>query len=170
MTVNAVKVMLGVAKEFRIHDKWTGQPFEAIKTLPTTNKGDAGERFVERYAKALGMETQKKKSRPGDTDLKILKKAFEVKMATEDISGSFQFNHIRLDFKYDFLLCVGVSPNAIRFGIWTKAQVATDKAGHLVRMGKGHNADWKLTKRGNELMNIKHFKRVISRMAAKRGS
>ncbi|MCY4614390.1 MAG: hypothetical protein OXB94_12335 [Nitrospira sp.] len=57
-----------------------------------------------------------------------------MKTASEDKGGSFQFNHIRLDRKYDYLLCLGISPTNIFFNAWTKGAVAENKAGTLVRM------------------------------------
>ena len=154
-------IFLAVVKEFGIDMKWSGQPFEKFKQLPNTNKGDAGERFIKLYGEDLGLTVEKPASRLGDIDLKINGKDFEVKLATEDVSGSFQFNHIRLDYKYDFLLCVGVAPDAILFDMWTKAHVATAKAGNLVSMGRGQNSSFKLTKKREDLRNINEFKKIV---------
>ena len=70
-----------------------------------------------------------------------------MKTASEDKGGSFQFNHIRLDRKYDYLLCLGISPTNIFFNAWTKGAVAENKAGTLVRMAEGQSVTFKLTKR-----------------------
>jgi hypothetical protein len=82
---------------------------------------------------------------------------FEIKMATEDVSGNFQFNHIRYDYKYDWLLCLGIAPSSILFDIWSKGDVATDKAGSLVSMGGGQNSSFKLTKPKKSLRPIVEF-------------
>jgi len=69
---------------------------------------------------------------------------FELKTATEDIGGSFQFNHLRYHREYDAVLCIGIAPSDIYMGSWTKADVATGAAGKLVSMEKGANASYKL--------------------------
>lgn len=43
--------------------------------------------------------------------------SFELKMATEDVHGSFQFNHIRYHRPYDALLCLGIAPENILFDV-----------------------------------------------------
>ena len=63
--------------------------------------------------------------------MKIQGISFELKTATEDVHGNFQFNHIRHHRVYDAVLCVGISPDAIYFYAWSKADVATGRAGNL---------------------------------------
>lgn len=86
---------------------------------------------------------------------------FEIKSATEDVSGSFQFNHIRHHRAYDALLCVGISPDDIYLGIWSKADIPPAKAGNLVSMDKGSSATFKLTKRKHGLVPIDRFEQSI---------
>lgn len=151
-------MLLKVAKEKHIEKKWDNAPLYLIKILPNTSKGDLGEDFIEAYAKELGFEVEEKESNKGDYDKKINGKKFEIKFATEDQSGNFQFNHIRMDFKYDWLICLGCSPSEIFFQIYTKSDVVMGNAGTMVPMGKGHNADWKLTKKKSALLPIINFK------------
>jgi len=153
-----LKLFHDVAISKFIDKKWTGQPYEAFKHLANTSKGDAAEEFIKVYAEVLGFRAEKNKKRLGDWDVKINEKKFEVKCATEDISGSFQFNHIRFDYKYDFLLCLGVTPNNLLFRIWNKGDVATDKAGTMVSMGRGQNSSFKLTKKKSDLFDINHLR------------
>jgi hypothetical protein len=159
---NPIDILIKVAKEKHIEGKWTGAPLYLIKILPNTNKGDLGEDFIEAYAKELGFEVEPKDSNKGDYDKKINGKKFEIKFATEDLSGNFQFNHIRMDFKYDFLIGVGCAPHDIFFCIYTKSDVVMGNAGTMVPMGKGHNADWKLTKKKSSLFPIEQFKEKLS--------
>ena len=63
-----------------------------------------------------------------------------------------------MDFKYDWLICVGCSPNDIFFEIYSKSDVVMGNAGTMVPMGKGHNADFKLTKKKSVLLPIIKFK------------
>jgi len=116
------------------------------------------EEFVVEYCQELGFKVEDKKTRLGDYDKIINGKKFEIKMATEDLTGNFQFNHIRYDYKYDFVLCLGVSPDSILFEIYTKSDIIIGKAGNLVSMGRGQNSSFKLTKPKNTLRPISEFK------------
>jgi len=156
-----LKIFRDVAIGKFIDKKWTDQPHEAFKHLANSSKGDAAEEFIKIYTQALGFKIENRVSRLGDWDVKIEGKTFEVKCATEDISGSFQFNHIRYDSKYDFLLCLGVTPKNLVFGIWGKGDVATGKAGTLVSMGKNQNSSFKLTKKVSSLRSIEGLKKEI---------
>jgi len=162
---NPRQIFLDVIAKKIVHQKWSGSSHEAFKNLANSSKGDAGEEFFEEYAKSLGFDVESHPSRLGDWDVKIGGSTYEVKLATEDISGSFQFNHIRYDSKYDFLICIGVTPDNLEFGIWTKGEVAEGNAGTLVSMGKNQNSSFKLTKKSGSLEKIscleKELKRVI---------
>ncbi len=72
--------------------------------------------------------------------MRVGTRSFEIKTASLGANGTFQFNHIRLDRQYDFLLCIGVCPDEIRYGIWRKGAVAEGDAGRLVRMAEGQAA------------------------------
>jgi len=159
---NPIELLIKVAKEKHIEKKWDDQPLYLIKILPNTSKGDLGEDFIEAYAKELGFEVEHKDSNKGDYDKKINGKKFEIKFATEDQSGNFQFNHIRMDFKYDWLICLGCSPSEIFFEIYPKEDVVMQRAGTMVSMGKGHNADWKLTKKKSIMLPISQFKEKLT--------
>lgn len=160
---NPEEIFLEVIGAKLIHAKWSGKPHEAFKHLGNTSKGDAGQEFITRYAKELGFAADNK-GRTGDIDVEIENKKFEVKLASEDTAGSFQFNHIRLDYKYDFLLCLGVTPTELLFKIWTKADVTTDKAGNLVSMGRGQNSSFKLTKKKSDLAHIDKLKEALTNL------
>ena len=62
-------------------------------------------------------------------DLKLGGKLFEVKTASEEQGGSFQFNHVRLDRTYDYLFCLGIRPDSILFDAWRKGAVSEGSAG-----------------------------------------
>lgn len=156
--IDPLALLIKIAKEKHVDKKWTDQPLYLIKILANSSKGDLAEAFVMAYCQELGFKVEDKTTRLGDYDLEINGKKFEVKMATEDLSGNFQFNHIRYDYKYDFVLCLGISPDSILFEIYSKGDVATGKAGNLVSMGRGQNSSFKLTKDKNTLQPIKRFK------------
>lgn len=160
---NPLDLLLKIARAKTRKDKWDGQPFQLIKVMPNTTKGDLAETFIMEYSKELGFDVVEKISRLGDYDATINGMTFEVKMATEDISGSFQFNHIRYDYKYDWIVCLGITPTTILFGIWSKSDLVTGKAGTLVSMGRGQNSSFKLTKPMKSLRPISEFKsRILS--------
>lgn len=157
------QIFLEVIGSKLIHEKWAGKPHEAFKNLANTSKGDAGQEFLVRYANQLGFNA-KNHGRNGDWDIEIEDRKFEVKLASEDVSGSFQFNHIRYDSKYDFLLCLGVAPDKLLFGIWDKGQLAKGEAGNLVSMGKNQNSSFKLTKKLSVLHPIERLKDELIRV------
>ncbi len=167
ITSDPLKIFHDVAIGKIIDKKWTGQPHEAFKHLANSSKGDAGEEFIKIYTEALGFKVENRVSRLGDWDVKINGKTFEVKCATEDIAGSFQFNHIRYDSKYDYLLCLGITPNNLVFDIWPKGEVATGLAGNLVSMGKNQNASFKLTKKISALKDIHKLEKILLKIIKK---
>ena len=158
--INPYKLFLEIIAGKVIHKKWDGAPHQAFKSLPNSSKGDAGEEFLQKYLDMLGFKTNKIR-RQGDWDLEIENKKFEIKLASEDITGHFQFNHIRYDSKYDYLICIGVTPDSLRFDIWDKGEVTTGKAGNLVSMGKNQNSSFKLTKRVGQLKIINELEKEL---------
>ncbi len=158
---NPVKLLTKLAKQKHVGNKWIGQPFYSIKILGNSSKGDLAEEFVMTYCRELGFNVEDKKTRLGDYDKIINGKKFEIKMATEDKGGSFQFNHLRYDYKYDFVLCLGISPSKILFEIYSKSDIATGKAGTMVSMGRGQNSSFKLTKPLSALKPISKFKKEM---------
>jgi len=147
--------------------KWKEGDFIGIKTVSNTKVGSIGQDFIEGLLNAISISCnfplRKNKTRMTQSpwDIEICGVKFELKTATEDVSGSFQFNHIRYHRPYDAVLCLGVTPNELYFGLWSKADIATGKAGGLVSMEKGANASYKLTKKPRDLMPIADFKRKI---------
>jgi hypothetical protein len=147
--------------------KWKEGDFIGIKTVSNTKVGSVGQDFVEGLCGALSIPCafplRKDNSRMTQSpwDIEIHGVKFELKTATEDVGGSFQFNHIRYHRPYDAVLCLGVTPNELYFGVWSKAEVVTGKAGTLVSMEKGGNASYKLTKKSSGLLPIAEFEQKI---------
>lgn len=153
------------------HMKWDNAHFGAIKTISNTKVGSVGQDFIEKLCNELNIKIvfpinyDNKRLSQSPWDIEINKIKFELKTATEDVSGSFQFNHVRYHRKYEALLCLGVSPNDLFFGVWSKADVTTGKAGNLVTMEKGANASYKLTKRPDQLYSIGEFEKIINKFS-----
>ncbi len=145
------------------HKKWIDARFENIKIVSNTKVGQVGQAFVESLCEALEMEysaptdDKGKKLNQSPWDIKILGKEFELKTATEDVSGCFQFNHIRYHRPYDAAIFVGVAPERILFDCRSKADLVTGKAGRLVSMEKGANASYKYTRHPSLLHPISEF-------------
>ena len=156
-------ILKEVISKYRDADKWNKAEFEQMKRLSNSKVGDVGQDFVEELCSHFGFtcefpeNTRGKRARQSPWDIRINGIEFELKTATEDVSGAFQFNHIRYHRPYQALLCLGISPNDIFFEIWSKAEITTGVAGNLVSMEKGANASFKLTKKPAVLKPITEF-------------
>ena len=154
--MSAVDLLVEVIRDHSPKSKWTDAPLEGFRLVANTNRGEIGEEFILRYLALHGIQVHRG-SRTTPTDLTIGNKQFEVKTASEDVGGSYQFNHIRLDRQYDYLLCLGVSPGHIVFNGWRKGTVAEGRAGRLVRMAEGQSVTFKLTKRPDDMKAIEEL-------------
>ena len=162
------EILLDVLNDYRNADKWDGAVFGQIKRMSNTHIGKIGETYVENLCRHLGIATsfpthEKEGTRRQRSpwDIKIHDIEFEIKTATEDVHQAFQFNHIRHHREYEALLCMGIAPDDVFFGVWTKADVVTGKAGTLVTMDKGSSATFKLTKKREEMLDIKTFEKTL---------
>lgn len=149
--------------------KWDEGKFSGIKTISNTKVGAVGEDFIEGLCGNLKLKCEfplnakMERAKQSPWDIKINGVTFELKTATEDISGSFQFNHIRYHREYEAVLCLGVTPDKLYFSLWSKAEITTAKAGKLVSMEKSANASYKLTKKPADLIPISQFKDVMTK-------
>lgn len=169
---DAVELLVLVLREFHNDSKWDGAVLGKIKTISNTKVGSVGQLFMERLCHQISVPctfpTNSKGNRATQSswDMEIAGIKFELKTATEDTTGKFQFNHIRYHRTYQGLLCLGISPSSLHFGVWSKGDVATGKAGLLVSMEKGGNASYKLTKSPAQLYPIGCFQGEIEKFAA----
>lgn len=153
--------------------KWQEGDFVGIKVLSNTKVGSVGQDFIESLCSTLQIpiefptNTKKQRATQSPWDIKLFKITFELKTATEDTTGNFQFNHIRYHRTYDAVLCLGISPNELLFNIYSKADVVTGKAGNLVSMEKGANASYKLTKTKSSLFHIDSFAERLEQFVKK---
>lgn len=147
--------------------KWIDAKYEGIKIVSNTAVGKVGQTFVESLCDALALPYTLPTGSTGRLlnqspwDIKILDKEFELKTASEDVSGCFQFNHIRYHRPYDAAIFIGIAPNEIYFDCHSKADLVTGKAGRLVSMEAGANASYKFTRRPAQLHSIMDFERLI---------
>ncbi len=158
------EILIKVLQSHQDSSKWIEAPFEHIKRVSNTKVGEVGQDFVEQLSISLGYECvfpinkRGARAKQNPWDISIEGVEFELKTATEDVNGAFQFNHLRYHRPYHGVICLGVSPDEIYFNIWSKAEVATGAAGTLVSMEKGANASYKLTKKPAGLYSINTFK------------
>ena len=159
-SINPVDLLAEIIREHAPEDIWQDSPLIGYRKLGNTNRGEIGEEFLRRYLRAAGIDVSNG-SRTSETDLLIEGHQFEVKTASLGANGTFQFNHIRLDRDYLFLLCLGVCPFEIVFNMWRKGVVAEGRAGTLVRMAEGQAVTWKLTKKRSAMIDIAELPELI---------
>jgi hypothetical protein len=135
--------------------------------LGNTNRGAIGEEFIRRYLTAAGIKVTFR-NRTSAIDMQIAGLECEVKTASLGANGTFQFNHVRLDRKYDCLLCLGICPDKIVFAIWPKSDVESGLAGHLVMMAQEQDTTSKITKKLNELRPISELEGKIRSLSLKK--
>ena len=155
--MNAIRLLLEVIREHTPESKWIGSTLETFRHVANTNRGDIGEDFLFRYLKQSGIRVIRNESRVDVWDMEIEGRKFEVKTASEDISGAFQFNHVRLDRNYDYLLCFGIRPESLTFNAWKKGALSEGVAGTLVRMAEGQSVTHKLTKSPEQMRPIEEL-------------
>ncbi len=156
-----VQLMQSVIARYANDNKWVNAPLGEIKSLSNTHIGDIGQNFVEEWCRQQGLTWVGSGSRQSAWDARIAGITFEVKTATEDINGNFQFNHIRHHRDYQAVLCLGIAPDTVLFDAWRKGDVSEGRAGRLVTMDRGSSATFKLTKKRSDLRPVSEFSERI---------
>ena len=151
--MNAVDLLVSIIKEHAPEDIWQDSTLIGYRMLGNTNRGEIGEEFIRRYLTQNGLEVSNG-NRTSKTDVRVNQLKFEIKTASLGANQTFQFNHVRLDRDYDYLLCLGICPNEVVFNMWRKGVVAENRAGKLVRMAEGQSVTYKLTKKLSDMMEI----------------
>ena len=154
---DAIELMKDVITTYANNPKWIDAPLGDIKILSNTHIGNVGQDFIQQWCDVEDLNWELPESPQNPWDIWIKSVSFEVKTATEDVNGKFQFNHIRHHRDYQALLVLGIAPNEILFNAWRKGDVVEGRAGRLVTMDKGSSATFKLTKKPSELFPITKF-------------
>ena len=147
-------LMLEVIREHTRQTIWTDAPLESFRQVANTNRGDIGEEFVRRYLAQHDIEVSEPGSRVSPFRHADIRQAIRNQDRLGGQQRQFQFNHVRLDRPYEYLLCLGVRPASILFNAWRKGDVSEGKAGTLVRMAEGQSVTFKLTKRPDTMLSI----------------
>lgn len=151
-----IELMIQIIKTHAPENIWLGSPLQGYRDLGNTNRGEIGEQFIRQYLTASDFEVSHG-NRAAITDVQIAGHAFEIKTASLGANHTFQFNHVRLDRNYEYLLCLGICPQEIVYNMWRKGEVAEGKAGRLVRMAEGQAVTYKLTKPLSTMLPIEHL-------------
>ena len=151
--MNPVDLLVAIIREHAPEDIWRDSPLVGYRMLGNTNRGAIGEEFIRRFLALNDIEVGNG-GRTSRTDLRVAAVRFEVKTASLGANGTFQFNHVRMDRDYDYLLCLGICPSEVVFEMWRKGAVAENRAGTLVRMAEGQAVTYKLTKRLDDMEGI----------------
>lgn len=159
--MSAVDLLVEIIKEHAPEDIWIDSPLIGYRSLGNTNRGEIGEEFIRRYLQGRGIQVGNG-GRTAKTDLRIGQRRFEIKTASLGANGTFQFNHVRLDRRYDYLLCLGICPHEILFNLWRKGDVAEERAGRLVRMAEGQAVTYKLTKKRFAMLPIDELPTMLA--------
>ena len=166
--IEPIELMVAIIKEHTPRSIWTDSPLEGYRHVGMTNRGEIGEAFIARYLRQSGISVQQG-SRVAPTDLQIAGQPCEVKTASLGVTGTFQFNHVRLDKPYKYLLCLGICPTELVFAAWTKEEVRQGEAGTLVHMAENQTTTLKLTKRLDELRPIEELTPWVNGVILKGG-
>ena len=99
--VTAVELLKSIIQEHAPEDIWRDSPLIGYRMLGNTP--EIGEEFIRRYLAQHGIDTGNG-NRASPTDLRSEQFVSRLK-ASLGATGTFQFNHVRLDRMYDYLLC-----------------------------------------------------------------
>ena len=151
--MDAVELLASIIREHSPEDIWADSPLIGYRMLGNTNRGEIGEEFVRRYLGNAGFKIGNG-SRTSEIDMVIEEQRTEVKTASLGANGTFQFNHVRLDRNYSFLLCLGVCPEQVVFNVWHKDEVIDGLAGRLVMMAQDQDVTYKITKKLDDMRPV----------------
>ena len=144
-----------------INQIWNLTRFERIKHVGTNGVGVAGQRFLEAYLKRLNIPFELPPGRIGPFDIKIAGLETELKTASLDTMGKFQFNHVRPYRKYQEVLFLGIAPTEVYIRMLAKEYVLKNL--RPVNMEKGADNDLKITLRTRELKPIERFSKMLQK-------
>ena len=137
--------------------KWENAQFGSIREVrSTTARGNIGEKFAARLLRMVGYSgVEEHPKRRGPWDIRIGGRLqLEVKTASEDAGGGFQFNGLSYRPPYDILLLIGIQPDGILFGFMKREQLLTET---LTPMSKESSGSYKMSRRPAGLLPIDKF-------------
>ena len=132
--------------------KWDKAYFLPIKQSSTSQKGDFGQSIFVDILTAIGCTAIIENNGIGDYDVLIRRLPtdikVEVKTATIDVGGSFQFNSIKKGhYLYDYVFCLGISYNELYYDFISKSFVEDTLTTNMTTEGGGYKYTTKLDRR-----------------------
>ena len=95
--------------------QWRNSKYQALKECSTTQKGDWAENLLCKILSGKGLTASIHNHGRGGYDVDAPGHRTEVKLATQDTGGKFQFNGIDLDRDFDAGFLLGVTPEELFF-------------------------------------------------------
>ena len=135
-----------------------GSPFEWLLSIPSRSKGAYGEKFVSELFRANGFDV-KRPLAGSDHDRVINGHRVEIKLSTKwQKTGHYKFQQIR-DQEYDYLLCLGLSPDSAHCWLIPKSAVKVGLEGVQHQHGGKAGTDtlWPFFDSGNPPKWLKQF-------------
>lgn len=129
----------GVYSANKKRDIWKNDPFQFVFNFPSRSRGKFGENLLSAFLTRKGCTVD----RPTNTDYDLLlnkKYKCEVKFSTLWQTGKYVFQQIR-DQDWDFLLCLGISPNATANFWYARKDIYKELRGQHTG-GKGLETKW----------------------------
>ena len=129
--------------------KWDNAYFLPIKQASTSDKGRFGQSVFVDILTEIGYNAVIENNGIGDYDVKIRQLPtnirVEVKTATIDVGGSFQFNSIKKgNYMYDYVFCLGISYNELYYDFISKDFVEKTLTTNMTTEGGGFKYTTKL--------------------------
>lgn len=143
-------------------EKWLRGAFAPIIKVEKGLRGEVGEDFAAAMLQLAGYKDAEKmtgrssrKQRKGAFDIRANGRQIEVKTASEDVHGKFQFNGIKYngDTPFDFLLLIGIAPDEAFFRMYRKGDIPPG----LPMMAKNTPGTHKLTLSPGEMHSLEDF-------------
>jgi hypothetical protein len=111
-----------------LEDPWAKSPFRWLTLIPSRSKGAYGEKFVSELFRLNDFDVKRPLS-GSDHDRVINGHRIEIKLSTLwAVNGNYKFQQIR-DQKYDFLLCLGISPSSASCWVIPKDRISLELEG-----------------------------------------
>lgn len=145
--------------------EWVGSPFQWLRNVPSATQGAMGRHLVEDWAIGMGLAAGHVTENNQHYVL-INGTRIQVKLSTLWRSNIYRFQQIR-DQQYDYLLCIGLSPQDVHAWLIPKTEALDHLRGvsgqhtgadatetYWITAIPGRNGNW-LDEYGDQLSDVK---------------